>query len=148
MSEYQETYSRLMSLLQETLEASEKLKAFTRQNQDVLSGSDEKKIIEVLRHREKMLGDLINLEYGIERTLDALGLAVDSLPPDAEKLRSAIRATLDAVTETDVVSINCIRSHLQEYRDLTIRLRNKKHVSAYLKSARLSPRESSFDTIK
>lgn len=148
MSKNDEAYGRLLSLLRETLAVSERLKRFTRQRQDVLSGGDEKKILETLREREKIIDELTNPEYEIERLLDTLGLDLGSLPPEAEALRLAIRSELSAVTETDVSAINVMRGHLQEYKDLTIRLRNKKHVSAYLKSYMFRPQANRFDAIK
>ncbi|NCB50670.1 MAG: hypothetical protein EOM54_02135 [Clostridia bacterium] len=145
MDEYEENCRRLLSLLEETLAVSEELLRFTREKHSAFAGGDEKEMAETLREREKNISALINMECKIDLVLEQAGLHIGSLPHEAEALRQSIRSSLDSVTEIDIGSINLISGQLQEYRDLTIKARNKKKISAYMKTGIYRNRDNSFD---
>lgn len=148
MEGYDEALLRLLSLLAEALETSRELLDYTRQKYDVLYSGNNGQLTEALGEREKFISALTNLECRTDLVLEELGMRLGDLPQEAERLRQAIRSTLGAVTEMDVKLISAMSAHLQEYKDLTIKARNKKHISAYLKAGMLKSQGNRFDIKK
>ncbi|HBR08672.1 MAG TPA: hypothetical protein DD735_07240 [Clostridiales bacterium] len=134
----------LIAALKEMLKAGGALFRFTRDQYGVLTGDDESGIMEALGEREQIIAVLMNLDNKIDSLLEEAGLRRDALPPDAEALRLDIRSALGAVTEIDIAVITHISGRLQKYKDLTIKARNQRHISAYLKSD-IAYRENSLD---
>jgi len=135
MAESMEREPRLVSLFADALRASEKLLSFSQQKHSVFTSADDDAITEALKEREGYINALTSLENDIDLVLDEDDPSYSSLPPEAEKIRSSIRSVLCKVTELDTEAINTLSGNLQKYKDYTIRARNKKHISAYIRTS-------------
>jgi hypothetical protein len=142
--------SRLLSLIGEALNTSLELRHFSEENFCIFSGDDEKKIDESLRERER----LINILTGLEKEINLIIGSFNVDPWDKEFLsqfheaRRAIRSTLDAVSALDMEAVKLLNDKMQDYRDKTVRARNKKHISAYIKSGAVNMTDNKFDYLK
>jgi cell division FtsZ-interacting protein ZapD len=130
--------SRLIALLYDTLRASEELLSFSQQRSHIVLGEDDAEIIETLIEREEYINALISLENEIDIVLEEDGSSDSDLPPEAEKIRLSIRYVLDKVTEIDVEAINVLSENLKKYKEYTIIARNKKRISAYIRTSNIS----------
>ena len=136
MREPGQDHSRLLGLMEETLRICSDLEQFTRENFSLLQGEDDKSIIRMIREREVYISALIQMEYRIDLLFDEVDAYEygDCLPPEADRLRQSVRTTLHTVSELDLEVMKLISSRLQEYRDATIKARNRKHLSAYIRT--------------
>ncbi|MGE4354795.1 MAG: hypothetical protein AB7D36_12015 [Oscillospiraceae bacterium] len=144
MNNHDEEYLRLLSLYKEALRSSYSLLSFTQQKYDILAVSDEIALSAVLKDREELIGSLIDLENQIDRLTETLGLQNDSLTGEIKSLQASVRSVLDRVSEMDVKAINLLRKKLQTYKNLTMRARNKKNLSAYIKMDLVPQNETHF----
>jgi hypothetical protein len=96
----------------------------------VFAGGDEDRITEAIRCREPLVNALIDME----NRRDMLIGGAASLPPEAEKLRGEVRTVLDEVAAMDSMAMDLLREKMQGYRDETLKLRNRKNLSAYMRA--------------
>lgn len=150
MQEHEHTHAQLLSLMEEALRVCMVLQSFTEKKTDIFSGDDDKKIFKVIEDRELIINSLINLEYKIDLILDevdeyAYGCA---LPPDIDGVRLAVRKVLGTVIDMDLKAMRLLGSKIQNYKDQTLKARNRKHISAYIKTGLGVSPYSSYDIKK
>lgn len=143
-------HSRLLGLMEETLLICSELEQFTRESFPLLQDEDDQKLIWVIQEREKYINALIQLEYKIDLLFDEVDAYEygDCLPPEADRLRRSCRTVLHSISELDMKAMKLVSTRLQSYRDETIKARNRKHLSAYIKTGASAHRRSGCDYTK
>lgn len=150
MYDPEQDHSRLLGLMAETFRICTELEQFTRENFLLLQDEDDRKIIWMIQEREKYINALLQLEYKIDLLFDEVDAYEygDCLPPEADRLQQSSRAVLHSISELDMQAMKLVSTRLQEYRDKTVKARNRKHLSAYIKTGAPAHRYSSCDFTK
>lgn len=129
--------SELRALMDQALQICVALQNYSNESFDsLLSGNDEK-INEVISNREKMIEALIGIEYrtdNIRNEAKEYDLG-DSLPADIDDIRRSVRKILDEVSARDMEIMKLIAGKMQKYKIETLKARNKKSLSAYMRTA-------------
>ncbi|MEL4106707.1 hypothetical protein AAFA46_07730 [Oscillospiraceae bacterium WX1] len=126
----------LRTLMAEALDISRTLKAYTDEHYDVFLSGDDEKIVAVVNDREKIIEKLVSIEYQIDDLFENVDAFENgrALPPDAEALRRAARAVLRDVSKKDLDIMKIIGGKMKIYKNETLKARNKKNISAYMKT--------------
>lgn len=142
--------SRLLALMEESLNAGLELQHFSEENICVFSGEDEKAIEDVLERRQNFLDILANLEKEINLITGSMadGLPEEGRIPQFYENRRTLRRVLDAVTAMDKEAMKLLEAQIHDYRDRTVNARNKKHISAYIESGAPNLPDNKFDYLK
>lgn len=130
-------HAELHSLMTQALETCVTLKNYSDENFNTFLGEDDEKIVEVINNREKMIETLIGIEYKIDNILDEVE-AYDygkSLPPDVDEIRRSVRTVLNEISAKDMEAMQHISGKMQMYKIETLKARNKKNISAYMRAA-------------
>jgi len=142
---------QLPALMEDAQKTCNQLYNYTVANFSVFSGSDDKKILEVIDNRRKIVETLIELEKEIDgflpRKKDAV-FAQEELPAGVEDFRRSARSVLDKVSNLDLKAMNLLSQKMQRYKDETLKLRNKKNISAYIRTSAMNCRGSRYDCKK
>jgi len=150
-AEEKEDTRMLSALMEEALKTCNQLYGYTAANFSVFSGSDEKKILEVIDNRRKIVETLLELEKEIDGLLpekkDAV-FAHEGLPAGVEDFRKSARSVLDKVSNLDLKAMNLLSQKMQRYKEETLKLRNKKNISAYIRTSAMNCRGSRYDCKK
>jgi hypothetical protein len=130
-------HNELHTLMDQALQISVALQKYSDESFGTFLSEDDEKIAEVISNREKMIETLVGIEYKTDIILDEseeydYGKA---LPPDIEKIRRSVRAVLNDVSVKDMEIMKLIGSKMQKYKTETLKARNKKSLSAYMKTA-------------
>lgn len=143
----EQMHAELLSLMDEARRVCLTLHRFTEENQNVFSGEDEQRFLSVIKDREAIIDELTNLEYRIDLIREETGKHVPggTAPHEVEEARQSIRKILDSVMAMDMKAMQEIGFKMQKYKDETLKARNKKHLSAYIKTNYLTPSGSSYD---
>lgn len=129
-------HCELRALMTQALETCIQLQAYTNDNFNIFLSDDDVKITEVIGTREKIVETLIGIEYKIDIILDevdAYGYG-SSLPQDVDEIRQSVRAVLSDVSARDMEIMKSISSRMQMYKIETLKARNKKSLSAYMRT--------------
>jgi transcription termination factor NusB len=129
--------AELQALMEQALEKSIELQKYSDEHFDVFLSGDDSKITEVINNREKMIEALIGIEYKGDIILDAVEEYDygQSLPPDTDEIRQAVRAVLGGVSTQDMEIMKLISNRMQMYKIETLKARNKKNISSYMRTA-------------
>lgn len=140
-------HTQLLSLMREALNTCMLLQRFSKENISVFSGEDDEKIVKVIKERESIINILINLEYKIDLILDDVDeyACGNDLPAEIDEIRQTIRPVLSTVIELDLRAMQLLSGKMQKYKDETLKVRNKKHLSAYIKANWETHPYSSYD---
>lgn len=143
----QQKHVQLRSLMEEMLSACVVLEQFTNENCDVFLSDDDKKIMEVIQKREEIVNTLIDLECRIDLVLhEDNECAYGKNPPlETDEIKKTIRSVLSAVSDMDMEAMKTLGSKMQKYRNETIKARNRKHLSAYIRSSAAEQLGNSYD---
>lgn len=143
-------HEALRSLMEEAFRLCVKLQEYTDENFEVFLGDDDEKIVDVISSREKIIESLINVEYQIDTILDETDEyeSGESLPPDVDEIRQSIREVLDNISIKDMEIMKTISSKMQMYKIETLKARNKKNLSAYMRTGGAEPAGDSVDFSK
>ena len=142
---------QLPELMKDALKTCNQLYSYTSANFSVFSGSDDKKIMEVIEGRRKIDDTLREYEKEIDALLPENKSplhAQEELPSEVRDFRRAARSILDKVSNLDVKSMNLLSQKMQKYKDETLKIRNKKNLSAYIKASAMNCRSSHYDCKK
>lgn len=140
----------LPELMNEALRVCEQLLHFSEEARAVFLGEDERAILRAIEARETIIDRLIGLEYRIDLVLDANDeyACGGALPEEAESARLKARDILGAVMGMDVRAMRHVRLRMQKDKDETLKARNKKHLSAYIRASAAPCSRGSYDYIK
>lgn len=150
MSGDRSTHSELRTLMAQALEICAALLTYSNENFDVFLSEDDEKITDVINSREKMIETLIGIEYRTDIILDEVeeyGYG-QSLPDDVDVLRQSVRAILSDISAKDMEIMKIIGGRMQMYKNETLKARNKKNLSAYMRTAFSNEPGDSVDFIK
>lgn len=127
----------LCTLMDQALETCIKLQGYTAENFDVFRGDDDAKIAEVIDYREKLVEALTNIEYKADLIMNDNRTynSEESIPQDVEERRRSVRAVLRDVLQKDMEIMKIISRRMQIYKVETLRARNKKNISAYMRTS-------------
>ncbi|NLA86363.1 MAG: hypothetical protein GX847_03580 [Clostridiales bacterium] len=130
-------HSELRTLMELALQTCIALQNYSDENFNVLLKEDDEKIAEVIDNREKIIEALIDIEYKIDIILDEVEEYDygNSLPPDVDELRRSARSVLNEISERDMEVMKHIGSKMQKYKNETLKARNKKNLTAYMRTA-------------
>lgn len=150
MTSFDSVDSKLRLYMGEALKTCVMLLNHTEKYFCSFSSADDEKIIETINEREQIINILINIENKVDFILDeninfAFG---ENLPADIDDIRKTIRSILLTVSNRDMEAMNLISSKMVYYRDETIKARNRKHLSAYIRSGVSIASGSSYDLKK
>jgi hypothetical protein len=142
--------TQLLALMSEALGTCILLRDFTIESYEMFQNDDSNDILEIVNKREQIVEKLINLEYQIDIILDeveeyAYGQA---LPEDVEEMRQSVRAILSEISKKDIEIMNLISRRMQKYKNETLKARNKKNLSAYMKNTFMQQPGESVDYSK
>lgn len=143
-------YTELLSLMQEALETCVSLQNYSDENLEVFLGDGDTNILKAVDDREKIIDKLINIEYKVDTLLDqeASYKGGKALPQDVDTIRRSVRTVLSEIAAKDMYIMTVISSKMQAYKIETLKARNKKSLSAYMKSALTDELGDSFDFSK
>ncbi len=130
-------HSELRTLMDLALQTCIALKNYSDENFNTLLKEDDEKLTEVINNREEIIEALIDLEYKIDIILDEVEEYDygNSLPPDVDELRMSARSVLNDISEKDMEVMKHIGSKMQMYKNETLKARNKKNLTAYMRTA-------------
>lgn len=130
-------HADLYDLMDQALEICVSLQTYSDENFNVFLSDDDAKITEVINVREKMIERLIGIEYKTDIILDAVEEYDygQTLPQDVDRIRESIRTVLSDLTAKDLEIMKLISSRMQIYKIETLKARNKRNLSAYMKTA-------------
>lgn len=137
MSDNSSKHAELLTLMDQALEICGLLQNYTEENFDVFLSDDDVKITEVINTREKMIERLIGIEYSTDVILDEVDEYYNgqSLPQDVDEIRESIRTVLSDVSVRDMEIMKLVSSRMQMYKIETLKARNKRNISAYMRTA-------------
>lgn len=144
------THSDLMRLMHQAYELCRQLQqCYTEVTEDI-SDIDDNKIVLFVDSREKVIEELIAVEYRIDLLLDEVegSTAGQSLPPEAEGIRQSIRNMLHDISARDLEIMKIISSKMQTYKTETLKARNKKNLSAYIGQTTMHQTRSHINLLK
>lgn len=150
MNEGESRRDELRALMEEALQECIRLQTFSEENFDVFMGDDDARILEVINKRECFIESLVSLEYridGILNDVEEYGYG-ESLPPEADEIRQAIRKVLGQISARDMEIMKLISGRMQRYKTETLKARNKKSLTAYMSSAQAPAPGDSVDYVK
>lgn len=150
MSVCTDRHSTLRRLLRDAFDTCVLLKNYTDEHFSCLCEEDDEEIIEVIENREIIIEKLMDIEHQIDVLLDEAGTADSglSLPNDIEELQLTIRKMLSEISARDLEFMTIISSKMQEYRNETLKARNKKSLTAYMNAAFVDEPGDSIDFSK
>lgn len=130
-------HDELRALMDQALETCVLLQEYTDENFDVFLSDDDAKIGDVIDNREKLIQALISIEYKTDIILDEVDdyRNGEALPYDVDALRRSVRAVLVDVSLKDMDIMKRISSRMQIYKTQTLRARNQKNLSTYMRTA-------------
>lgn len=150
MSSDMKQHTQLLALMSEALGTCILLRDFTVERYKIFLSDDDNDILDTVSKREQIVEKLISLEYQIDVILDEVAEYDNgrSLPDDVDDIRQSIRTILNEVSKKDLDLMNLISRRMQKYKDETLKARNKKNLSAYMKNAFMKQPGDSVDYSK
>jgi hypothetical protein len=134
MEYYEQKYHELMSLMTKDLKISADLLNISKELIIILQSDDDQKLSAAIQEREQYIHALVIFEHGINLITDEIGKYGKALPPEVPEMSRLIRHGLDEVSKLDEESMYLVCNKMQKYKNEAIKARNKKHISAYLRS--------------
>lgn len=127
----------LRSLMDRALQTCVALKNYTNENFDSFFSDDDEKINEIIINREKLIEALIDIENKADTILNDVKEydSGRSLPPDIDDIRRSVRTILNEISVRDMEIMKLIAGKMQKYKTETLKARNKKSLSAYMRTA-------------
>jgi hypothetical protein len=143
-------HDRLQSLMAEALETCQLLQVFSDDNFQVFFSDDDDKILDVIARREEIIEKLLGIENNVDLLLEEAGEYKNgrALPEDIEEIRRSVRQVLNDVSARDIEIMKIISSKMHVYKTETLKARNKKNISAYMKASFGSQPGDSVDFTK
>jgi hypothetical protein len=138
---------QLRTLIDQALQTCVALQNYTNENFDSFFREDDEKINEIIANREKMIEALIDIEYKTDAILNEAKEydSCKSLPPDIDNIRRSVRTILSEISMKDMEIMKLIAGKMQKYKTETLKARNKKSLSAYMRTAFSDEPGDSFD---
>lgn len=142
----------LSSLMDETIKACYELYDYSYAAYKNFSTEEDNAIAEIISKREKYVDAIGELESKIECLIqnngDFMLNCSIQLPYDYSEFRKKARSILRSVTELDMDSMQMMGTKMQKYKEETLKIRNKKNISAYISSGVDATAISHFDLKK
>jgi hypothetical protein len=137
MINHKQADMELSLLFKETYHICCELYDLTLHKLSTLNSDSDEDIIDFINNRETFINKLVVLENSVYQIFDNHEEYENGrlLPHDIETERQKTRLLLNAVTELDLKAIKLLNDKVQVYKDKTLQVRNKKNISAYLKSS-------------
>jgi len=132
----EQSQAQLLSYMNEVLNVCVMLKEYTEHNQNIFSGNDDNAILKIIKNRELYIDKLVSLEYKIDMIFEEVDEYEygNALPHDSELVFNRIRNLLKNIMDMDMKAMASVGLKMQKYKDETLKARNKKHLSAYIKN--------------
>lgn len=129
-------HSELRDLMEQALSTCIALQNYSDENFNVFLSEDDAEIAEVINNREKMIETLISIEYRTDMILDEVDDYEygEALPADVDDIRQSVRRILNEISGKDMEIMKLISGRMQMYKIETLKARNKKNLSAYMRS--------------
>lgn len=143
-------HDELRALMASALETCLQLKAFSEDNHQVFLGDDDEQILNAVDRREEIIQRLI----GIENKIGLIFEEVDDynggrcLPEDVDQLRQSVRRVLDDISTGDTEIMKLVSTRMQAYKTETLKARNRKNISAYIRTPYSEQSGESVNLIK
>lgn len=150
MSGGRSKHNELRALMDQALHTCAALQNYTNESFDTFLGEDDDQIAEVISNREKIIETLVSIEYKTDIILEdaeEYGYG-ESLPPDIDEIRQSVRAILGDISVKDMEIMKLIGNKMQKYKIETLKARNKKSLSTYMKTAFSDEPGDSIDLMK
>lgn len=138
MSTCEYKLDELLLLMNEALETCVLLQRYSDENYDAFQRDDDEKIFEVISNREKIIESLAGIECKIDALLDEAAEYEHEAPSKVEELRLSIRAILNDIAVRDIEIMKTISGRMQVYKIEILKARNKKNLSAYMRTSVLN----------
>lgn len=137
MAKREQADAELLSMFKEAHCICCELYELTLKNISKLPCSTDDDIIQFIYDREAIINKLVVIENNIYLILDNAEEydGGHRLPPEVEAERVRTRQLIGAITELDQQVIEVVSSKVQLYKEKTLKTRNSKHISAYLKTS-------------
>lgn len=130
-------HSQLRALMTEALETCQKLRNYTDDHFNVFLGDNDQKILDTIDEREHIIDRLMSIENQIDLILDEVREYAkgNALPADIDEIRHSARIVLGDIKAKDMEIMKIISSKMQTLKTETLKVRNKKKLSAYMKAS-------------
>lgn len=140
----------LYALMTEALNTCLQLQSYTSDNFQAFIGDDDQKILEVIAKREDIIEKLIGIEYKVDLILEDVDDYENGrvLPADIDEIRRSVRQILGSISTKDYKVMEIVSSKMQAYKTETLKVRNKKNISAYMKTAYINQPGDTIDFSK
>ncbi len=141
---------KLRTLMAAALETCLQLKAFNEDSYQVFLGDDDEKILNAVDRREEIIQRLIGIESKIDLILDEAAEYDGGrrLPEDVDQLRQSVRRVLDDIGAGDMEIMKLVSSRMQAYKTETLKARNRKNISAYIRTPYAEQSGESVNLVK
>ena len=140
--------ARLAALMREALNTGLELQRFSEENFPVFLEDNEKKIVETLEQREILIHRLVDLEKEIRLISDGFNLTDEERMPEFFENRRRLRLILDSVMAMDEKAKKLLEEKMRYYKTRTVSARNKKNISAYIKSGAPDMTDNNVEYLK
>lgn len=136
MSDKAQLHRYLLLLMEQALDVCTALRDYSNENFEVFCSDNDELIIEVINKREKMIETLITIENKTDQIFEVMEEFDNgaSLSEDIEAVRQKVKNILSDVSTKDIEIMKNISSRMQLYKNETLKARNKKKLSAYMKT--------------
>ena len=143
-------HAELRELMDQALETCVFLQNYSDDNFNVFLSDNDAKITEVINSREKLIDKLIGIEYKTDIILEEVDDYAygQSLPLDIDEIRESIHTVLSNVSAKDMEIMKIISSRMQMYKIETLKARNKRNLSAYMRTTFSNEPGDSVDFMK
>lgn len=137
MTKREQADAGLLSMFKEAHRICCELYELNLRNLNKLSGGTDEDIINFIYDREVIINKLVIIEYNIYSQIEKIDEynGGHRLPPDIEAERVRTRQLIGSITELDQQAIEAVSSKVQLYKEKTLKTRNNKNISAYLKTS-------------
>ncbi len=136
MNNLSSKHAELRTLMDQALDVCMILQNYTEENFDAFLSDDDARITEIISTREKMIETLIGIEYKADTIFEEEDEYCygEALPNDIDEIRQSVRTVLGDISAKDMEIMTIISSKMQLYKIETLKARNKKSLSAYIKT--------------
>ena len=137
MTSREQADAGLLSMFKEAHRVCCELYELTLRNISRLQEGTDDDIVKFIHNRELVINKLVVIEYNIYLVLENIDEYENGryLPPEIETERLRTRQLIGAISELDQQAIEAVSGRVQSYKEKTLKTRNNKNISAYLKTS-------------
>ncbi len=147
MTSREQADTGLLSMFKEAHRVCCELYELTLRNISILHEGTDDDIVMFIHNREVIINKLVVIEYNIYLILENIDEYENGrrLPPEIDAEKARVRQLIAAISELDQQAIEAVSGRVQSYKEKTLKTRNSKNISAYLKTSLVTATGSSIN---